>query len=217
MATTSDSQYLFVSCQKNLKQFRVADYELVKEYTFKSRIGSVVTTFDRKHAFVGISNGSLHQICIDSQKVIKNYGKIHSDPIISMAVSRDNNFLVTGGEDKRVTKISIPNQIVVKDYSKICHYSVAGIQLAPGDESLFVYDGECNLKLIDLTDGTIIHDFALIHKGFAYGIQSMLVTKDGEWLFTCSSDGKLKKWSVRDRALEQDFGKLAHRIRSICD
>jgi hypothetical protein len=64
-----------------------------------THIQSVITTFDRKHAFAGLTDGSLHQICIDSQKVIKNYGKVHETWIISIAVSRDNSFLITGGRD----------------------------------------------------------------------------------------------------------------------
>jgi WD40 repeat protein len=217
IATTLDSQYTFVGCKKNLKQYRVDDHELLKEYPLNYDIGSVVTTFDGKHAFVGLLDGFLQQICLDSKKVIKKYGKIHERGIHSMAVSRDNSFLITGGGDKRILKISIPKQKVVKHFAKIMNYPIVGIQLAPSDESLFVYDHACYLKLIKLTDGTTVHDFGRVHNGGVYGYQQSLVTRDGKHLFTSSGDGDLKQWSVRDRAPERVFGGLTHSIRSMCD
>jgi WD40 repeat protein len=176
----------------------------------------VVTTFDGKHAFVGLFDGTLYQICIDSQKVIKNYGKIHDTAINSMAVSRDNKFLITGGFDQRILKISIPNQKVVKQFRKIMNYYTKTIHLGPGDESLFVFDCEGNLKLIELTDGTTVHDFGRVYNGEVLGLEQSLVTRDGEHLFT-SIDQELKQWSVRGRAPLRDFGELTHSIGSMCD
>jgi WD40 repeat protein len=213
---TSDSQYIFVIGMKSLKQYRVDDHKLVKEYPLKRGTRSVITTFDGKHAFVGLFDGSLHQICIDSQKVIKNYGKIQDTAINSMAVSRDNKFLIIGGFDQRILKISIPNQKVVKKFRKIMNCRTNTILLGPGDESLFVFDSEGNLKLIELTDGTTVHDFGRVYHGEVRGFQQSLVTRDGEHLFT-SIGKELKQWSVRGRAPVQDFGKLTDPIHSMCD
>jgi hypothetical protein len=185
-------------------------------YPLGTRIQSVITTFDRKHAFAGLVDGSLRQICIDSQKVIKNYGKVHETCIISIAVSRDNSFLITSGEDQRVLKISITHQKVVKDFGRICKQEIKFIQLAPGDESLFVYDNGCHLKLIELTDGTTVHDFGRVHYSITDGFQQSLVTRDGEYLFTSCYHGFLQQWSVRGRALVQDFGELSYNIWSVC-
>ena len=164
MATTSE--YVFLGCAQQLKQCRIDDHELVKSYPFQKDIISVITTFDSRHAFVGLTDGSLHQICIDSQTVIKDYGvNDGGDFVISMAVTRDNNFLITGLYTGTIKKISIPNQKVVKDFDRICDWMIVNMQLAPGDESLSVYDEKCNLKLVDTTDGTTIHDLGRAFKG----------------------------------------------------
>ncbi len=111
----------------------------------------MITTLDNKYAFVGLVGSSLVQICIDSQTIIKDYGEIHGDIIRSMAVTTDSNVLITYGDDMRVKKFSIESQEVVKDFPlKYGYYQT--IMLAPGDDSLFVYDENCGLKLIDLAD-----------------------------------------------------------------
>jgi hypothetical protein len=66
-----------------------------------------------------------------------------------MAVSRDSNFLITCGHprgDFHVRKISIKSQEVVKDFCTKDKIRKKTIQLAPGDESLFLFDEHCNLK-----------------------------------------------------------------------
>jgi hypothetical protein len=200
-----------------LRQYRLDDHLMVKKYYFHRAIRSLVTTWDSKHAFVGLKDGSLHRICLDREKVIKNYGKITDEEIISMAVTRDSNFLIASGFDGCLRKISITSQEVVKDFVGRCNIWIRIIELAPGDETLFVYDSESRLKLIDFRDGTTVHDFATAYRGRSYRSQGMLLTGGGEYLFTrCYGDG-LKQWSVRDRALVQDFGKLAGDFFSICD
>ena len=79
-----------------------------------------------------------------------------------------------------------------------------------------MYDSHSNLKLIDLTDGRLIEDFGRTSKSPVAYFQLMLVGKGGEHLFTSSNEG-FKQWSVRGRALVQDFGKLLNRICATCD
>jgi hypothetical protein len=76
-----------------------------------------------------------------------------------MAVTRDNNFLITSSDDYRLRKISIPSQKVVKGFDVITPGMKPTMQVAPGDESLFVHDQYFYLRLIHLTDGITIHDF----------------------------------------------------------
>ena len=135
-----------------------------------------------------------------------------------MAVSRDSKFLINlGGDDGHVKKISIPSQKVVKDFGRISDGFIATIQLASGDKNLFVYDGNSNLKLIDLTDATTVHYLERVQKSRNYGHQSMLVTRDGEHMFTSSSNSELKQWSVRGRAIVRELGNITRGTKSICD
>lgn len=152
----------------------------------------MITTPDNKYAFVGLVVSSLNQICIDSQTIIKDYGEINADIIRPMAVTTDSNSLITFGDDMRVKKISIESQEGVKDSPlKFGYYQT--IMLAPGDDSLFVYDVNCGLKFIDLADGGIIKDYGRCKNGKPHYSRGLLVTRDKESLFTKSYEGELKQ------------------------
>jgi hypothetical protein len=88
----------------------VGNHQLVKKYTFNGSISALVTTFDNNYVFVSISDGSLQQICIDSQRIIKDFGGIGGIKINSMAVTRDNKFLITGDYAGSLLKFPIVNQ-----------------------------------------------------------------------------------------------------------
>lgn len=217
-AMDSNNQYVFIGCIEKLKQYRTDDHELVKEYLFVEDVFSVVTTFDGKYAFAGISDGSVHQICVDSQTVIKDYGQIHHNfSICTMALPRDNNFFITGGNDPHVRKTSIPNRKVVQGSDITIPNRIRTMQLAPGNEILFVCHGFCNLKSIDLTDGTSKLDFETDKTAKGHGLKKILVTRDGGYMYTISNLSEFKRWSVWGRALVQDFGHLKTKIRLICD
>jgi hypothetical protein len=237
IATTHNNQHLLVGCFLELRLYQINNHKLVKKHHFPSAIGSVITTPDNQWAFVGLLEGSVCQISLDSHILITDFGKVTHQPIYSMAVTRDNNFLITGGGDFHVRKISIKSQEVVKDFCRKDQMFIKTIQLAPGDQSLFVFGRHCGLKLIDLTDERVIKDFGNVHSCSAYWFQGILVTRSGEYLFTSGNNGGFKqwsvrggeyifgcgdnrgskKWSVRGRALMQDFGKLTRQINCICD
>ena len=79
-----------------------------------------------------------------------------------MAVTRDGEYILTGSHDSYIKKISIKDQTKVKDFGKICDDSLRTIELAPGDESFFLFDRSCNLKLIDLGDGILPLQFLTV-------------------------------------------------------
>jgi hypothetical protein len=109
IATTSDNNYTFVACGSLLKQYSVSSHKLIHSYPFDTSISSIITTLDSKHAFVGLTDGSLLQIYIFTQKVIKEYGIEDSggDFILAMAVTKDSKFLVIGYYTGTMKKISI--------------------------------------------------------------------------------------------------------------
>jgi len=174
-----------------------------------------VATFDNKHVFVGLHYGFLHQICLESQTVIKDYGQIHEAHISTMVVTRNNIFLITGCYDGHLKMILIENQEVVKDFGKIGLDFITIIQLIPKDWSLFVYSSACNLKLIELRDGKTIKDYGNVYgdnvQPRVNSNQQMQVTEDGESLFTSAPNGGLKQWSVRHGTLVYEI-----RIAGIC-
>ena len=132
-----------------------------------------------------------------------------------MAVTRDNNFLITGSVDKTIKKISIPSHEVVKDFGRVSYEGIKSIHLAPDDKSLFVYDNKSALKVIDLTDGT--QGIRFPKPRISMPAQPILITGDGGHLFRVSSGTHLNLWNVRDKAHVFNSGPLAEIINCICD
>lgn len=116
-----------------------------------------------------------------------------------------------------VKKISITEQQqVFKDFGKVCQNAITAVLLTPGETSAFVYDSVCNLKLIDMGDGSTIMDFGKVHLVGSYW-EGAVLAQGGECLFTSSEQGEFKEWSVRSRTLVQDLGLLSEEIGPICE
>jgi hypothetical protein len=97
----------------------IDDHELVTEYPLEALVFSLVTTYHNRHVFTGQESGTVHQICIETQEVIKCYPGIDDTTIYSMAVTRDNEWLITCNASGKGRKISIGNQKPGKDFGKI--------------------------------------------------------------------------------------------------
>jgi WD40 repeat protein len=130
-----------------------------------NHIRTVITTLDSKHVFVGLADGSLHQICIETRTVIKDYGVIHRNEIGTMVVTRDSDLLITGSYDLCARKFSIQNQEPIPDWrhDRIFFYRVATFRLTPDDQGLFVFDDNGDLELVDLVEGERIKLIGNIH------------------------------------------------------
>ncbi|KAJ3067836.1 hypothetical protein HDU98_008968 [Podochytrium sp. JEL0797] len=68
------------------------------------------------------------------------------------------------------------------------------------DAKLYIYDGKTGEKQGELVDASIANGNA--HTG---GIFSVSFNKDGSHLLSCSSDGTVKMWDIKSRALEHTF------------
>jgi hypothetical protein len=75
------------------------------------------------------------------------------------------------------------------------------MKISADEETLFLGDHAGRLKLMSLTDGTIIKDWGKIHDGRMTGI---VKTADEKFLFTSSSSGILKQWNYGEKTLVRD-------------
>jgi hypothetical protein len=67
---------------------------MVKDYgpIFKCGIDSITTTPDKKWLFAASTKEDLKQICIESQEVVHDYGRIHDEPIACLGTTRDSKW-----------------------------------------------------------------------------------------------------------------------------
>lgn len=92
ITTTFDNEQFFASDGNLLVQFRVDDHTFLRKYRVSATICSTVATFDNKYVFVGLLNGTLTKICIQSQKATINFGGIRHKDLREMLIPRDSNF-----------------------------------------------------------------------------------------------------------------------------
>ena len=113
IAITFDNKFLFSSYGVILRQFSVQNHSLVKAYILRGYISSIAITPDNKHVFIGSHKGTLVQMCIETQEVIKDYGRLHCAPICSMVVTGGSEFLVTTDDHGRTNKICVESGGIV--------------------------------------------------------------------------------------------------------
>jgi hypothetical protein len=241
LATTHDGEYLFVASNRDLFCFSMKTQENVMHLKFDAKISSMVMTMDEKFLFCGNTWGNLTSIDIDKRKFSSEFVSILDNGIKTMIITRDNKFLIVAGSDgdskkpatkHHVKKFSIEKGKLVKNFGLLCENTVQSIQLGPGYNSLFAYDELCNLKEVKLTDDRTlplkgplmqtlrgyprrtmptIADYGNVGNGFGEGGQTVLVSRDGRYIFATSgrlnggwNSCTLKQFNVRGEALLGD-------------
>jgi hypothetical protein len=72
--------------------------------------------------------------------VVQDYGKIHSYDIACLETTRDSKWLITGGYDGHVKRISVESREVDKDFGQVCDNQVIRMKITADDEKLLVGD-----------------------------------------------------------------------------
>jgi WD40 repeat protein len=116
---------------------------MVKDYGAlfgDSGIKSIITTPDKRFLFAGSYEGHLKQICLESQEVVHDYGKIHNDVICCLETTRDSKWLVTASNDAHVKRFSVESREVDKDFGQSIEYEIDSLKIMAESEKLFVGD-----------------------------------------------------------------------------
>jgi hypothetical protein len=159
-------------------------------------IQCLLVTTDSKSLFIGGKQGSLVQISIETNALLKNYGKIYDSEIVSMQVTANSHYLLAvPDEDTEIKKISVQKMVVLKD-SVPC--KVGGIiersSITADSNNLWVVSGK-QLILISLKDGQVLERCDRAH---FRDITSMVQTNGNTFLFTATGKGELKQWSAKE-------------------
>jgi hypothetical protein len=228
---TSDDEYLFLPSGKSLKQYKTHNHQLVKKYSFNDNIFPVMRAHDNTHVYIGLKDGTIHQICPKIQTVTNRYEyPLKFENIETFAVTRDNKFLIVACWSHHLRKISVAHGKVVKDFGKVANSVIVNLLLTPDDKICFVYDYNYNLKMIGLGWGrdNVIKDFGMVWPGFerlaadyprlwldfANHTPKILLTRDGRYLFAIGPSGRVKQFSVRGRVMVQEFGNFGALVQN---
>jgi WD40 repeat protein len=88
------------------------------------QITSIALTPYGKYLFAGTRNGSIKQICLETQKLVHDYCQVHDQIISCLQITRDSKYLVSAGHDTSVQKISITDKAVVEYFANVSRFFV---------------------------------------------------------------------------------------------
>jgi WD40 repeat protein len=152
----------------------VSDGQMIKAYRNifgDEGVQSIITTPDNRWLFASNTNeGRLKQISLESQDLVRDYGKIHKKEITCLQTTRDSKWLITGSWDMQVKKISVENSQVDTNFVHVGDFPIMSMKITADGQKLFVGDSKGHLNLISSIDGNLIKDFRKVHDEKISGI-----------------------------------------------
>ena len=133
--------------------------------------------------------------------MVRDYGKIGIDAVYGMSLTKNDMFLTTYSLHGKVKKFNVKSFEIEKDFGKLFGTTVTQVLMRPDDESVFVYNYRCELKLFEPGTGKVIKDFEWLHHGMgsAHGRAPMAIVEGGRYLFSGSSFGDLMVYGVKGK------------------
>ena len=142
----------------------------------------------------------------------KDWGKLHSDKILSMAVTSDNLAFYTGGFDKCLKKWSFENlenyneqigeselqDLLLFDFGKVHKMSINFMVLTENNKYLFTVGTEKTLKKWCVNQNLLLKDFKKIHDK---KVNSLISCSNSKYLFSGSDDMSIKQWNIESNVL----------------
>jgi len=129
----------------------------------------------------------------DDEYMIRVF-KEHKKPVLSVAFSPDNKYLVSGGEDKLLVFYNLENLEVELKISDN-YFPPRGIEITQ-ENNLFFGSGN-DIKLIDMNNNTLA-----VYKGNSTHIWSVDYAPERNKVAAGSYDYKLKVWDVETQEID---------------
>lgn len=170
----------------------------------------------QENLYISNNRGELLQFNIKTGEIIKDYGKVHNCPILSISSTKGYEFIFTSGYDGALKQWHISKKILCKDFGEISEEGIWCIHCSPNRKYLFVTNSSGFLKQYSqdmMMKDNLIKDYGIPHIGVIY---SIVCTLDSRNLFTSDANGSQKQWDIERKSLVKDFGQVHKtQIRSI--
>jgi WD40 repeat protein len=203
-----DKDDFFINNREKLMCWSVSQEKVTKNYgkIMTGEIHSMVQTSGKNYLFLSDCNGSVKQLDVKKQKVLRDYGKHH---ILNtfIAITSDDRYLYTsdflvGGWLKQ---FSVRSGKMIKYWGSTFHDGVSSMIITPDNKWLFAGNYDEHLEQISIDSQQKVHDYGKIHDS---EICCMQTTRDSKWLITGFYDGHIKRISVENREVAKDFGQV---------
>jgi WD40 repeat protein len=175
-----------------------------------SAIWTMATTPDNKSLFAANEYGHLKQFSVKDGSLLKDYGVVHSDSLSSLTITNDGKWLFTSSISGEFKKWDVSKQSLVKDFGKIYPKEnnwIFAITSSPDSKNVFVSSSNWTIGVMSqwsAADEKMVRDYGTVFD--THSFRSLVVTRDGKFVFTASDQGNLKQYGVADGALVKDYG-----------
>ena len=218
VAVSADSRFIVSGSQdKTIKIWNTEDWReecRSKGYTDSDFVVSV----DGRFLVTGSNNGGGRYNESTSDNTVKIWNiqerreeyalTGHTEPVISVAVSADGRFIVSGSEDTTVKLWNIKDR--KEEYTFIGHeYYITSVAVS-ADGGFIASMSEMNIKIWNTQERK--EEFALTMD--TEGLQ-MAISADGRFIAVSSEEMVTKLWSIQDRREEFIFTELTYRFISV--
>jgi hypothetical protein len=155
---------------------------------------SLVLSFP--YAIIGNSNGSLSIWNMTTSGLTRSL-KAHQGAINSISLSKDNKYLVTGGEDGLIkiwdlaTGLESPNLPLIQTI-KAHNNAVLAVELSPNYQQIGSGSWDKTIKLWDVQTGQLLKTLI----GHEQLVDAIAFSPDGKILASGSKDSSIKLWNL---------------------
>lgn len=166
---TPDSQYFFVSNEfAHLKQFKLSDYSLVKDYgvVHSDSLSAMTVTADGKWLYTSSISGELKKWDIAKQIVVKDFGKIYdkkSDWIFAVTSTADSKQVFVTSSNWTLglmSSWSVDTDKMSHDYKTVFpNHSFRSVITSSDNKYVFTGSDRGFLKVYEVDTGKLVKDF----------------------------------------------------------
>jgi WD40 repeat protein len=132
--------------------------------------------------------------------------RIPGTAVYGMALSSDEKWLVTGGDDSISRMWEVGTGKLVRAYLGHEKGWISTVALSPDAKLLATGSGDETARLWDVQSGKELHVF----KGHDSRVNGVAFSHDGKWLASCGNDGKARIW---DLTTKKELRSLQHTFR----
>ena len=122
----------------------------------------MIVTPDQRYLFLGCDNGVQIQICLQTDTLVKNHGRIFKAHIYSFASSNDSKRQYIGDIDGHLLEWNIENTKVTYNFGRIHEDAIKSMEIS-GD-ILYTSSSDKTVKEFSVNEKSLLRNFGRIHK-----------------------------------------------------
>lgn len=148
-------------------------------------------------------HGRQEEWSIDKETVTNNWGLIHKEKVLQLAISHNGEILLTCDNLGSFKQWSTKTRRLIWDYGH-CHKGWIGtLKITPNDQYAFTGGENGILKQWSLYHQKLWKDYSLKNTEHIY---SQSISPDGNYFFSGSGEtGNQKQWKIVDKLLCKDY------------